>query len=110
MPFPLSVHTLLQACDLLPELVYLVFEILLTPTDAGITGFHNGPETIHGLDNGPAQKTCGDVQPANRCSAGWTSPRVSWAGPWSRPWMVSGLFWNPVIPAFVGVRSISNTR
>ena len=57
------IHPLLQACDLLPELVYLVFEILLTPTDAGITGFQNGPEAIHGLDHGLAQETRGDVQP-----------------------------------------------
>ena len=55
------IHALLQACDLLPELVYFVFEILLTTTDAGITGFQNGPETINGLDHGPAQKTCRDV-------------------------------------------------
>jgi hypothetical protein len=64
------VYPLLQACDLLPELVYLVFEILLTPTDAGITGFQNGPETIHGLDHGPAQETGGDVQPAEYRLAG----------------------------------------
>jgi L-seryl-tRNA(Ser) seleniumtransferase len=58
------IHPLLQACDLLPELVYLVFEILLTPTDTGITGFQNGPEAIYGLDHGLAQKTRGDVQSA----------------------------------------------
>jgi L-seryl-tRNA(Ser) seleniumtransferase len=61
---------LLQACDLFPKLVYLVFEILLTPTNAGITGFQNRPETIHGLDHGPAQETRGDVQPAEHRLAG----------------------------------------
>src|SRR5918995_1741304 len=58
------IYSLLKACDLLSELVYFVFEILLTTTDAGITGFQNGPETIHGLDHGPSQETCGDVQSA----------------------------------------------
>jgi L-seryl-tRNA(Ser) seleniumtransferase len=47
-----------------------VFEILLTTTDAGITGFQNGPETIHGLNQGPSQETCGDVQPAEHRLAG----------------------------------------
>ena len=67
---PLSVNALLQACDLLPELVDLVFEILLTSTNAGITGFQNRPETIHNLDHGPAEETCGDVQPAEDRLAG----------------------------------------
>jgi hypothetical protein len=47
-----------------------VFEILLTPTNAGITGFQNRPETIHGLDHGSAQQTRGDVQPAEHRLAG----------------------------------------
>ena len=47
-----------------------MFEILLTPADAGITGFKNRPETIHGLDHGPAQETRGDVQPAEHRLAG----------------------------------------
>src|SRR5215210_1440589 len=64
------IYALLQACDLLSEFVYLVFEILLTPTNAGITGFQNRPETIHGLDHGPAQETRGDVQPAEHRLAG----------------------------------------
>ena len=64
------IHSLLEACDLLPELVYLVFEILLTPTDAGITGLQNGPETVYGLDHGLAQVTRRDVQPAEHGLAG----------------------------------------
>jgi L-seryl-tRNA(Ser) seleniumtransferase len=64
------IHSLLQASDLLPELVDLVFEILLTPADSGITGFHNRPEAIHRPDHGPAQKTCGDLEPAERGLAG----------------------------------------
>ena len=43
-----------------------MFEILLTPTDAGITGFKNRTETIHGLEHGPAQETRGDVEAAVR--------------------------------------------
>src|SRR5215210_752479 len=68
--FPLSVNTLLQASDLLSELIYLVFEVLLTPPNTGITGFHDGPEAIYRADYGPAQKTYGDLQPAERGSAG----------------------------------------
>src|ERR671911_55461 len=64
------IYSLLKACDLLSELVYFVFEILLTTADAGITGFQNGPETIHGLNHGPSQETCGDVQPAEHRLAG----------------------------------------
>src|ERR671911_3202646 len=64
------IYSLLKACDLLSELVYFVFEILLTTADAGISGFQNGPETIHGLDHGPSQETCGDVQPAEHRLAG----------------------------------------
>ena len=68
--FPLSVNTLLQASDLLSELIYLVFEVLLTPPNTGITGFHDGPEAIYHADHGSAQKMYGDLQPAERGSAG----------------------------------------
>ena len=64
------IHSLLQACDLLPKLVYLVFEILLTPTYAGIAGFQNSPQTINSLDHGPAKETRGDFQPAEHRLAG----------------------------------------
>src|ERR671911_2321317 len=87
------IYSLLKACDLLSELVYFVFEILLTTTDASITGFQNGPETIHGLDHGPSQETCGDVQPAEHRLAGRPrgrfarvgSDRANAPGPGGRP-------------------------
>ena len=58
-----------------------MFEILLAPANAGVTGFQQGPETIHGLDYGSAHKTCGDIQPAQHRLAGRPRGRCGREGP-----------------------------
>jgi hypothetical protein len=91
-----------------------VFEILLTTTDAGITGFQNGPETIHGLDHGLSQETCGDVQPAEHRLADRavvvlakaptakppTAPTVAPTTNFVVPWPKSSFL--PALPSFDG--------
>lgn len=47
-----SVDALLQACDLLSQFVYLLFEVFLPPTYAGIPGFEDEAESVYGSDSG----------------------------------------------------------
>ena len=89
----LSVHTLLEAGDLVSEFVDLVFEVLLTSSNTRIPGFHDRSEAIHRVEHGSAQKTCGDVEPAEYGLAGRSCGRgrregsdgEAAGGPYGRP-------------------------
>jgi L-seryl-tRNA(Ser) seleniumtransferase len=72
---------LLQAGDLLPEVVDLVFEVLLPPADTSITGLYKGPQAIDRLYHGSAQETRGDIEPAEHRLAGRTRGSGGREGP-----------------------------
>jgi hypothetical protein len=69
------IYSLLEAGDLLSQVVDLVFEVLLPAADAGVADFHEGAEAVYGIDHASAQETRGDVEAAERRLAGGTCGR-----------------------------------
>src|SRR5215208_558349 len=60
------VDSLLEAGDLLPEVVDLAFEVLFSAADAGVAGFDDGAQAVYGPDDRSAQETRGEVESAER--------------------------------------------
>ena len=64
------VDSLLEAGDLLSEVVDLVFQVLFPAANAGVAGFDDGAEAVYGLDYCSAQEACGKVDAAEGRFAG----------------------------------------
>src|SRR3954454_22932150 len=75
------IDSLLEAGDLLSEVVDLVFEVLFPAADAGVAGFDDGAEAVYGPDDRSAQETRGEVEAAERRFAGRTRGRSGGEGP-----------------------------
>jgi hypothetical protein len=69
------IYSLLEAGDLLSQVVDLVFEVFLPAANTGVSGFHEGAEAVYGIDHASAQETRGDVEAAERRLAGGTCGR-----------------------------------
>src|SRR5918993_4733454 len=75
------VHSLLEAGDLLPEIVDLVFQVLLPATNTRVARFHDGAEAVYRPDYRSAEETRGDVEAAERRLAGRARGRGGREGP-----------------------------
>src|SRR5215208_575018 len=64
------IPALLEARDLLPQLFYLVLEVLLPAPHPGVAALEDGAKTIHDLDHRSAEKADRGVEPAECRLAG----------------------------------------
>src|SRR5215210_5432424 len=75
------IYSLLEAGDLLSEVVDFVFQVLFSAADAGVAGFYFGAEAVYGPDDRSAQETDGEVEAAVRRFAGRACGRGRGEGP-----------------------------